>query len=132
MGIEADINLAILAAIEASALTPVAYPNINYAGDKPYYRVNILPVPTQPFSVSTSNRYSGIIQIDVVGEEGIGQPKIDIMVAAVLAVFPRNKLLTSTALKIRFDQAGWASPAIQSGDEFFIPVNFLYLSISKE
>ncbi len=132
MGIEADINLAILKAIEASALSPVAYPNVNFSGDKPYYRVFLLPAKTEPFGVVSSNIYNGIVQIDIVGVEGIGQPKIDVLISAALAVFPRNKLLIEETTKVRFDSTGWASPPVQDKDEYFVPVNFMYLSIAKE
>ncbi len=132
MGIEASINLAILKKIEASSLSPVAYPNVNFSGSKPYYRVFLLPAKTEAFSLVSSNIYNGIVQIDVVGIEGIGQPKVDILVAAALAVFPRNSLLVENGIKVRFDSTGWPSPPVQDKDEYFIPINFMYLSISKE
>ncbi len=132
MSIEANINLAILETIAAASLSSVAYPNVEHNGVKPYYRVHLLPSKTEPYSLVSSNIYQGIVQIDVVAKEGTGLPVVDALVATALAIFPRSKLLIKDGFKIRFDAAGWASPAIHDGVDYFVPVNFMYLSISKE
>jgi len=136
MGIEADINLAILEEIEDAGLSSVAYPNVEHDGVRPYFRVSLLPSKTEAYSVLTSNIYQGTVQIDIVPLIGSGQIVIDILISAVLAIFPRNHHLKVGSLVVRFDKAGWVSPAVTQsvgdGKEFFVPVNFTYLSISKE
>lgn len=132
MSVQSDIHLGILAYISASSLTNVAYPNVKADLDKPFFRINFLPVPTIPLAVNETNRYSGILQIDVNIEEGIGQVKADTEVNKLFTLFPRGTTITQNGNDICFDRAGWISPPQQSGDNYFIPVNFFYQVLAKE
>ncbi len=132
MSVDSDIALAIITAVEDSALDPVAYPNVAFTGSVPYYRLSILGGKTIPLTVVATNDYAGIVQIDIVCASGIGLPKANILMNTALAVFPRGKRLTENGVTVLFDEAGWPAPPVQSGSEYFIPLSFPYRSLSKE
>jgi len=131
MSVDLDIYNGVFKAVDA-ALSPMVYPNISGDGTKPYYRINILKIPTTPLGVATTDIHEGIIQIDVVVMEGIGVISPQSRVATVLGLFPRNSRITENNTVIRFDRSGWQSPPIQSGGEFFIPVNFQFIVLTNE
>ena len=125
-----DITRGIFDHLGANASLSVAYPNVKYEGVKPYFRANILPVPTVSLGIQALDRYDGFAQIDVVVKDDTGSIDAAGYVAEILTLFPRNSIITSGTTKIRFDVIGWTSPAVQDVDGYFIPVSIPYIVLN--
>ena len=130
MGVDTDIRKGLFDALEDAGILSISFPNVSFEGEKPYLRVNVLPAPTAPFAVTTTDIHEGFLQVDVVVKEGEGSIDAFDYVQRILDVFPRNTLITEGTTKIRIDQLGWPGLAIQQPDGFFIPVSIPYIVLN--
>jgi hypothetical protein len=103
MAVETDIHRGILLAIGNRSNIPVAWPNVEYGGQKPYAKVDIIPGNTLAWSMTTTNLYQGIIQIGIVTGSGQGEIKSMLLAENFISMFPRNSILDFNGTRIRFN-----------------------------
>jgi hypothetical protein len=101
------------------------WPNIESESDKTSVRVNPIPMPTQGLGLSTTDIFAGICQVDCVVKSGTGHPEAARLADEICELFPRNLRIAGDPA-ILFDKPAWASPAVNTGNEYFIPVNVEY------
>jgi hypothetical protein len=126
MGVYADLQKGVYAYLVSNSINNVAWPNVTYTPSKPYYRINYLPSPTTNLTYGGGDILSGLVQIDVVIKDGIGSVAAASLVDTILALFARNCYITEGTTLIRFEESGWAGPAIQEESGYFIPVSIPY------
>lgn len=122
---------AIFAHISGSGLSPVYWPNISSSvptGN--HYRVDILPAATQSIGINNLDRNTGIIQITVYTQDGIGSIIPSRMVDSALSAVPRFTSIPSDSGEIRFDASGSVAPAVTANGWYSVPISFEYSLIT--
>ena len=128
--VNTDIQQAFFDVIDTAAILVTVWPNTDFDTPKPYLRVNYIPFETQSIGISSIDKYGGICQIDVVIEAGLGAIKANQYVDQILDLFtPRPQRLTSGNTAVQISKTGWASPAVQDKDGYFIPISIPYTII---
>lgn len=118
-----DIMVAVIDYVEAFATIPIAAPNMEYSGARPYYRLTVMPASTVAFGISSTSRHRGIIQVDTVVDEAIGIKQAAEYVDAVIERFKRPRIIAGL---VRITEPGYPGPPVTSMNEFFIPVTIPY------
>lgn len=110
----------------AAGSVSVAYPNIPYSGDDPYYTVSILPAGAIPIDLKTESYQSGICQVSCYIRDGIGEIKALEMAQTILNAFPRLTKLEGDGIAVHIKNPAWISPGISVDGWYFIPVSIPY------
>lgn len=129
MSVFYKLQNAIIPYLNDNLTLPIAWPNRKYDGSKPYHRVSFLPAPVASIGLRSIDRYDGFIQIDTVVESDTGAIVVAGYCADILTLFPRNSIIKGDGITIRFNLAGYTSPAVQDVDGYFIPVSIPYTII---
>lgn len=130
MGTNTDILNAFLDKFELEDILPISYPNVDYDGDKPYMKIDIIPAQTQSLGFSSIDRWSGICQASVVVDASLGAITVSDYVDSIIEAFPRPTRISSGDTSVKIDVTGWSSPAIQGTDGYMIPVSIPYLILN--
>ena len=126
MGNELDLRKGIYDFVNGANIITLVRPNIDYDGDYPYCKFDLLPAPTKAIGVNNLNSYSGIIQLLVHVEDGTGEAAILGFVDQLIDLFPRGTQIKKGSIKIEVNEKGWSSPAIQEDSAYMIPVSIPY------
>lgn len=132
MGTNLDIFVGLIEFVEAFAEIPVAVPNRTYNGERPYYRLSVMPAFNSSYGVTSGTRVNGIVQIDCVVDEDTGIAQVTALVDIIIQQFKRPLIITEGDTKIRFTRAGSPGPPITEGAGYFIPVSVPYVVITGD
>jgi hypothetical protein len=125
-----NIFTAILDRIEnAVGLPEVVMPNISGDPEGEHLRVAIIPATTSAVAISTTDRFSGILQVSVVVRDDTGAIRASEIADDVLALFPRNTEMVQGGDLIRIDTTGSVAAPIQGNGWYSLPVSIIYTLI---
>ena len=110
--------------------TPVAYPNVPYDGNEPYFSVDIMPTKAFAMGIANTNRQGGICQVSCFIRDGIGEIQALAMAKTIIDAFGRGTVLSDGTTTVRIDDPVWASAGLQNGSGWYmIPVSIPYYII---
>lgn len=107
----------------------VAFENVPFTDTgSTYLRAFLLPARTISQSVAGDHRgYSGIFQINIVGDSGIGAGALHSIADSISALYPVNLRLTdSTGFTVQVVTPSSESAGIAADGNFTIPVSLQY------
>lgn len=129
--VEVAINAALIARAQAFATAQgiaISLPNIAFtpptAGQNvKWLRATFLPAPTSTLPVgSGSDRYYGILQIDVFHGAGAGEYAPGRIASAVIEYFKRGTVMTKDGFTVRVYRRPSRGPMIKDDPWMMIPV----------
>jgi len=116
MAILSDIQQAFFRKISSSTIdADMVYPNRDATTTRPQLRINILPAPTVPVGIRSTDMYNGTCQVDVVVKTNVGAIKPAGLAGEVADLFPRNSYMTEGDTLIKINNPVSTSPAVQDG-----------------
>ena len=130
--VEVAINAALIARAQAFATTQgiaISLPNIAFtpptAGQNvKWLRATFMPAPTTALPVgSGSDRYYGILQIDVFHGAGAGEYAPGRIASAVIEYFDRGTAMTKDGFAVRVYRRPSRGPMIKDDPWMMIPVS---------
>lgn len=109
-----------------SGLPTILYPNIDITTiPDEYLEVYIIPATPDNLGVKSVTWYRGIIQINAVTLNGIGEVRASQIVSLIIEAFKRNTVISG--LNIRIDEQPYASGGFSDGNGHYkIPVTIPY------
>ena len=115
----------------AAAGTPIAFPNVAYAGEEPYYRVFIMPSEKRGLGVAfiSSDRQRGFCQVSCYVRDGAGEIQAVTLADKIKDAFPKGTKLTDT-ITVQIDDPAYSSPGLATDGWYMIPVTIPYYIIS--
>jgi len=141
--VEVAIEMALLdvltdwAALQSPVIT-IAQPNIAFTPPSPlktakWLRATHLPVPTGTIAVGTgSNEHQGILQVDAVMAQGVGDPTVLRLAADIIALFKRGTTATKDGFTARIWKAPYRGPLIKDDPWVFVPVSIRYIAFATD
>jgi len=133
--VEVAINAALIARAQAFATAQgiaISLPNIAFtppaAGQNvKWLRATFLPAPTSTLPVgSGSDRYYGILQIDVFHGQGAGEYAPGRIASAVIEYFDRGTATTKDGFTVRVYRRPSRGPMIKDDPWMMIPVSISF------
>lgn len=107
-----------------AGLPTIFYPNVNYTTTPDnYVRVTVIPAPTFDATIDDGLYQYGVIQIDCVTRDGIGEIKAAEYSQIVMSAFKRGTII-SGGLKV--NRPPYASAGLVGSGKYSIPVTIPY------
>lgn len=129
MGIDKDLAVTLFNVIADANILHTAWPNVQYPGDMPYAQVWFMPARTANLGLSSGESRSGILQVNIVIDSGIGMIDAIEYAERFMELIPRGTRLTFGANMVFFDSPPSLGPYIQQEDYMALPVSFEYRTI---
>lgn len=139
IGTEAQIVRALLARLQALALTPalpVAYPDVEF---KPpatgmWLEAAIFQAPTEAVSIPHDgwNSYTGFMQVTLVAPENTGQVQTAQVAAQIVNWFKRGTSMIDGATTVTIFKPPYASPTLEDRNTTRTPVTVRYQAFAKQ
>lgn len=110
-----------------SPAIPIAWENISFTPAKPYLRAFLVPASTDSIDLEGKHRmYTGIFQVNIVGEPGKGPPQVDKIAEDLDKEFPLNMRMAVTDGVVLVYSPMNQGPAMQEADSYTLPVWWRY------
>lgn len=110
-----------------SPAIPIAWENISFTPAKPYLRAFLVPASTDSIDLEGKHRmYTGIFQVNIVGEPGKGPPQVDKIAEDLDKEFPLNMRMAVTDGVVLVYSPMNQGPAMQESDSYTLPVWLRY------
>lgn len=110
-----------------STAIPIAWENISFTPAKPYLRAFLVPASTDSIDLEGKHRmYTGIFQVNIVGEPGKGPPQVDKIAEDLDKEFPLNMRMAVTDGVVLVYSPMNQGPAMQESDSYTLPVWWRY------
>lgn len=110
-----------------SPAIPIAWENISFTPAKPYLRAFLVPASTDSIDLEGKHRmYTGIFQVNIVGEPGKGPPQVDKIAEDLDKEFPLNMRMAVTDGVVLVYSPMNQGPAMQESDSYTLPVWWRY------
>ncbi len=139
VGVESQITEALFARLKLLALTPavpVAWPDTEFpkgGAAKPdlYFEVHQLRTTPAPIGVSAWDDRAGILQVDVVQKQFVGQIKPTQYADAIAAHFPRNLQLPNGSVRVDINEPPAIAAPIPDAPYTRTPVSIRYRCFTR-
>jgi len=110
-----------------STAIPIAWENIGFTPSKPYLRAFLVPASTDSIDLEGKHRmYTGIFQVNIVGEPGNGPPQVEKIAEDLDKEFPLNMRMAVTDGVVLVYSPMNQGPAMQEADSYTLPVWWRY------
>lgn len=112
---------------DQSPAIQIAWENISFTPAKPYLRAFLVPASTDSIDLEGKHRmYTGIFQVNIVGEPGKGPPQVEKIAEDLDKEFPLNMRMTVTSGAVLVYSPMNQGPAMQESDSYTLPVWWRY------
>lgn len=112
---------------DQSPAIQIAWENISFTPAKPYLRAFLVPASTDSIDLEGKHRvYTGIFQVNIVGEPGKGPPQVEKIAEDLDKEFPLNMRMAVTDGVVLVYSPMNQGPAMQEADSYTLPVWWRY------
>ncbi len=129
---ENDLRKAVYNRIKDATITGIvgkSFPNKPYSGEKNYIRTNIIAFQNQSFSFSGKALLTGIVQVDVVIKDGIGEGEAIEIAEQIINLFLPNLYLMEGTTQIGFLKRGSIGASLTEQGSYTLPIQIPYTII---
>jgi len=137
VAIEAALIARAEAFAEAQSLT-ISLPNVAFEPPGPapgvkWLRATFLPAASAETGISWNShvQHVGLLQIDIFGNQGDGEPALGRIASAAIQFFPRGLRLSRDGIALLINRAPYRSSMLRDDPWMQIPVSIPYLCFAR-